>query len=182
MVKRQNFVTFYSPGTFVSECGSQPCESWDIREAVQRAKKVKERYGATPYGFRFESRIVADPVSDGEGGTLAVQPKTVKESGTHFLGGTLLTLREVEARNQDDERILRSNMRHSPIVCVNTNSYRSTLPFEEGDILLDDKGNIIERGNDPKHVAYRAEVAAMVKAENDEWLRKHAELKKPASV
>ncbi len=44
---------------------------------------------------------------------------------------------------------------HAPIVCVTTNVYRSTQPFEEGDVVVDAKGVIVERGDDPKHVAYR---------------------------
>lgn len=53
---QQHFVTFYSPGTFMAEMTEKPIDSWDVKAAVKMAKSVKERYGATPYGFRFTTR------------------------------------------------------------------------------------------------------------------------------
>ena len=42
-----------------------------------------------------------------------------------------------------------------PIVIVNTNSYRTTLPFNKNDVIVDFAGCIIERGDSRKHIAYR---------------------------
>lgn len=156
---RKHRVTFYSPGTLFSESSSYDIDSWDIAKAISLSEKVTERYGAKPYGFVFATYLTAPEVSDGEGGTLKVEPKRIAESGIHFLGGKLETYDDVVARDNSDESILRSNMRGNSmwIVCINTNSYRSTLPFNEEDKLLDSRGNVLESGNDPKWIKYRKE-------------------------
>ena len=154
---RKHYVTFYSPGTFVSESSTLSIEDWDTAKAVEMAKNIQERHGAKPYGFRFETRLNHADVQDAEGVWLKVQEKTVKSSGTYFLGGKLETFDDVVARNSDKENILRSNMEGNGmwIVCINTNSYRSTMPFEENDRIVDEKGVVVEAGDDPKHVNYR---------------------------
>lgn len=53
-----NVVTFYSPGTFVSETSDVPIDSWDIEKAKELARGIKERHNATPYGFRFRKRTL----------------------------------------------------------------------------------------------------------------------------
>lgn len=165
---RKHQVTFYSPGTLFSESSSHDIESWDTAKAVEMAEKILERYNAKPYGFVFETLIVAKDIPDGEGGTLRVESKRVEKSGVHFLGGRLETYDEVVARNDEKESILRSNMRGNEqwIVCINTNSFRSTMPFDEEDCIVDAKGVVVERGNDPKYIAYRAEQLAKRKAES----------------
>jgi hypothetical protein len=165
--RRQEYVTFYSPGTLFSESTSKPIERRDPAMAVRMGTDVEERYAAKPYAFRFETRIVADPVPDGEGGTMPVQPKTVDETGFYFLGGVLWTLDEVTERNDPKESILRSNMRNngSEIVCVNDNSWRATMPFGEKDCIVDASGIVTERGDDPRRVAYRRKVRNAIAAE-----------------
>ncbi len=156
---RKHYATFYSPGTLFSESTSVEVAERDPKLAVAELEKIVERYNAKPYAFTLETRIVRDPVPDGEGGTLDVVPKTVDDvTGLHLLGGTLETWHEVEARNDPRESIMRSNMRVNGmwIVCVNTNSFRLTIPFGERDVIVDATGAIVERGDDPKHVAYRA--------------------------
>lgn len=167
MALRKHYVTFYSPGTLFAESTSKPIASWDTAEAVKLADGITERYSAKPYGFRFETRLVAEPIPDGEGGLLAVESKLVKESGTHFLGGHLLTLDEVEARGDPKESVLQSNMHNDDmcIVCVNDNSWRSTNPFGERDCIVDVTGAVTARGDDPKHVAYRAAVKERLEAQ-----------------
>jgi hypothetical protein len=168
--QRQHFVTFYSPGTFVSEQTTKPIKAWDISKAVTMSKRITERYNAKPYGFRFSTSLVAQPVPDGEGGTLRVEPKEVKTSGTHFLGGRLRTIDDVRADAKKAERILLSNMECNDIAVIveNTNSYLSTLPFSEKDILLADDGTIADRGDSPKWAEYRA----VKKAEHEAELAK----------
>lgn len=165
---RKHQVTFYSPGTLFSESSIYDIDSWDTAKAVELAEKVMERYNAKPYGFVFETVIVAEDVPDGEGGTLKVQSKLVKKSGIHFLGGRLETYDDVLDRNDKKEEILRSNMRGNEmwIVCVNDNSWRSTIPFDEKDCIVDARGMVIEHGSNPKYVTYRAEQLAKRKAES----------------
>lgn len=165
---RKHEVTFYSPGTLFSESSTFDIDDWDTAKAVKMSKKVTERYGAKPYAFTFTTVLTGKDVSDGEGGTLKVQPKEVEKSGMHFLGGKLETYDDVVARNKPEEDILRSNMRGNGmwIVCINTNSYRSTLPFSEKDFVVDESGVIVERGNDKKHVAYRKKQDKKRKAES----------------
>lgn len=164
---RKHQVTFYSPGTLFSESSTRSIDSWDIAQAVEMSKEISERYGAKPYGFVFETVLTAKDVPDGEGGTLRVEAKVVERSGIHFLGGRLETYDDVVARDKSDESILRSNMRCNSmwIVCINTNSYRSTLPFNEEDKLVDSRGNVIESGNDPKWIEYRKSQDAKRKVE-----------------
>ncbi len=164
---RKHKVTFYSPGTFVSESTTRDIDSWDTVKAVEMSEQIKERYNARPYGFIFTTVIVANDVSDGEGGTLKVQSKEVERSGLHFLGGRLETYDDVVARNDDKENILRSNMRNNEswIICINDNSFRSTIPFGEEDCIVNARGLIVQRGDDPKFVSYRAEQLAKRKAE-----------------
>lgn len=159
-------VTFYSPGTFVSESSTYDIESWDTAKAVELSEKVKERYGAKPYGFVFETLLTMPNIPSANGDSFSVQPKLKERSGIHFLGGKLETYDDVVNRNDPKENILRSNMRYNEearIVCINTNSYKSTIPFSEKDCIVDAQGKIIERGDDPKHVAYRKRVAEQLK-------------------
>lgn len=127
---KKHFVTFYSPGTFVSESTEKEIDSWDTVKAIFLARKVKERHGATPYGFKFTTMERKD--NDWE-------PKVTKRSGMYYLGGVVETLAEVEARNDPKESILRSNMKCNgwDKIITNTNSWKITLPLEKGDVVLD---------------------------------------------
>lgn len=131
------------------------------------ATEIVERHGARPYAFRFETRLGADPISDGEGGTLEVISKTVARSGRYFINGRLRTLDDVVRDKKSDESILRSNMECNgyPIVCETRNGYLSTHPFEADDYVVDSDGNVIETGNAQKHVEYRAVTMDRVKRE-----------------
>lgn len=166
--KKKHTVTFYSPGTLFSESSTKEIDSWDTKKAVEMADSILERYNAKPYAFVFRTIKTHDPVSDGEGGFLKVESKQEKESGYYFLGGKLETYDDVVNRGLDSEGILRSNMRGNEywIVCVNTNSFKSTLPFGEDDKIVDTSGVVIEDGSDPKWVKYRAEQLAKRKAES----------------
>ena len=165
---RKHYITFMSPGTLFSETSDKEVDSWDVKQAVQMAKSIKERYNATPYGFYFKTFITHPPIDDGEGGTLNVQPKQVADSGRYFLGGKLESFDDVEKRNDTNEEILRSNMRANDWawVCVVTHKYKSTQPFEEKDSLVDaETGEILFRGSDPDLMAYRK----VAKAKFDEY-------------
>lgn len=125
----KHFVTFFSPGTFVSETSTSEIENWDLDTAIKLSVSIKERYGATPYGFRFTTR---------GRGERDLDSKVTATSRMYYLGGTVYTLDEVLARNDPDEDILRSNMQNNNIkrVIVNTNSWKVTMPLEDDDIVL----------------------------------------------
>jgi hypothetical protein len=126
----KHFVTFYSPGTFVSETTEQPIASWDVEIAKQMARDIRERYNAKPYGFRFSTRSRGDDDLDS---------KETASSPMHYLGGRIETRAEVEARNDPKEEILRANMRCNDIerIIVNDNSWRFTAALKPDDVVLD---------------------------------------------
>lgn len=126
---KKHFVEFYSPGTFVTENSVLPIDSWDVPTACEMAHSVKERYGATPFGFRFITRARGDGDLDS---------KRVDSSNLYYLGGEVFTLEQIEARNDPSDAILISNMKGNRIarVLVNTNSYRFTSGLEDSDVVL----------------------------------------------
>lgn len=125
----KHFVTFVSPGTFVSETTDRKIDSWDVDEAVKIARTITERHSAKPHSFYFTTRQ-----NDGD-----LDSKEVARGCNYFLGGTVLTLEEIKARNNPDDRILISNMEGNGIARVveNCNSWKATLPLKEKDVILD---------------------------------------------
>lgn len=152
---RKQFVTFYSPGTLFSENTEKEIESWNTKAAIKLFDDIVERHGAKPYGFRFLTKLVANPINDGEGGKLEVQPKTVEKSGVHYITGTIKTYDDV--LKEPDTDILASNMRMNEIALVieNTNSYKSTHEFNKEDCIVDFHGDVIERGDSEKCMHHR---------------------------
>lgn len=132
IIMQKHFVTFFAPGTFVPETQTDDVETWDIDAAVKAAGKVTMRYGARPYALKFFT------MGRGE---KDLNSKQIAESNIYYLGGTLRTLKHVEADNDPKEDILRSNMRmnHIARVITNDNSWRFTGEFKDGDVLLDVK-------------------------------------------
>lgn len=122
-MKTKHFVSFFSPGTFVSETSDREVSSWDVNEAVRLSKSITERHGAKPYGFRFKTVKLVD---DGW------NKETSATSGMYYLGGKVLSLQNVIDRNDPKNSILISNMKNNdyPYVIENTNSYKITLPFD----------------------------------------------------
>lgn len=127
---KKHFVTFYSPGTIVSETTTKPIDAWDVDAAVAMARTITERHGATPYGFQFSTRERGDGDLDSH---------ETDRSGTYFLGGAVLTLADIKARNEPSDSILISNMEANGFACVveNRNSWRATLPLNENDTVLE---------------------------------------------
>lgn len=126
---KKHFVTFYSPGTFVAEYSEKPIESWNVQKAVKMARKIVERHGATPYGFRFSTRERTEDELDS---------KVTKTSGMYYLGGKILTLDDVKARKDPKDAILISNMEGNGIkkIIENCNSWKWTDAFHKEDKLL----------------------------------------------
>lgn len=129
-IKTAHFVTFLSPGSFVHEETTKPIESWDVEKAKQMARSIKERHAATPFAFVFSTRARTDEELDS---------KEVRRSGRYYLGGTIETIEDVRKRNDQNERILLSNMEGNKWhrIIVNTNSSKIYQPLEADDVVLD---------------------------------------------
>lgn len=127
---KKHFVTFFSPGTFIAETSSREVESWDVKAATDLARTIKERYGATPYGFQFTTR---------ERGADDFNSRETERSPMYYLGGTILTLQDVKDRNDPKDSILISNMEYNgwERIIQNDNSWRSVQPLHEGDEILE---------------------------------------------
>lgn len=127
---QKHFVTFFSPGTFVSETSEKPIEAWDVEAAKALAVDIHERHNARPYGFRFTTRSRGDDDLDS---------RVTATSPLYYLGGTIRTLEDVERDDRPEEKILRSNMRNNDIkrVVENNNSWRFTGPLNDDDVVLD---------------------------------------------
>lgn len=127
---KAHFVSFYSPGTFVAEQTTYPIDSWDVESAKKKAREVKERYGALPYGFRFTTRGRNDNELDST---------VLSTSPMYFLGGKVETLADVKARATDEDRILVGNMERNGYkrIVTNNNSWRWTQPLNDSDVVLD---------------------------------------------
>lgn len=127
MKTEQHFVVFLSPGTFVNEVTEKKISSWDVDKAVQMASKVTERYGATPFGFYFVTK-----------GLSFIGNNQKAKSNMYYLGGEVLTLRQVKARKNPKDKTLIWNMETNKIdrVLENTNSWKVALPLEKGDVVL----------------------------------------------
>ena len=124
----KHFVTFYSPGTFMAETSDRLIASWDIAEAVRMSQDIKERYGATPYAFRFTTWGRKDDELDS---------REIERSPTYFLGGKIKTLEDVEATQPGT--ILARNMRTNGYarVITTTEGWRWTQPLNDRDVVLD---------------------------------------------
>lgn len=125
----KHFVVFLSPGTFVSEQTQKDIDSWDVNKALHLARGIKERYGATPYGFYFVTRERSDSELDS---------KITKRSNMYYLGGKIETLEEVKSRKDPNDRILISNMECNgwDRIITKTNSWKITQPLNKEDIVL----------------------------------------------
>lgn len=127
---QKHFVTFYSPGTFVSEESTKEIASWDVPAAQAMAGDVEERYGAKPYGFRFSTRTRGPDDLDS---------KVTNTSPMYYLPHCKVeTLAEIEARNDPKERILLLNMRGNGYdrIVVTTEGWRWTQPLSANDVVL----------------------------------------------
>jgi hypothetical protein len=146
--QKKNFVVFESAGTLFHETSEKPIKYWNTKTAVRMSQKVVERYGARPFAFHFQERIVSDDIDDGAGGRLKVLPKTVKASRRHFIGGKIETIAEVEERGDPKESILLSNMKCNgwDKIWTSTEGWKVCQPFQKGDVMVDTMGKILKNG------------------------------------
>lgn len=125
----RHFVTFYSPGTFVAEQTTRQIDSWNIELAQAMAREIKERYDAVPYGFRFTTRTREDDDFDS---------KETDRSGMYYINCRVMTLVDLEERNNPNEEILRSNMRSNDwdAVVITAEGWKWTQPLHPDDTVL----------------------------------------------
>jgi len=130
MKMKKHFVVFFSPGTFLAEQSEKPIDAWDVKTALAMVLSIKERHGATPYAFQFITRERTEAELDS---------RTTKHSGFYFLGGKILTVKDLEKRADPKDSILISNMKFNrwKRVVENRNSWKWVQPLEKGDKVLD---------------------------------------------
>ncbi len=168
MAEKKHYIEYYSPGTIVCEQSRRgPVDSWNTALACELANGVLERHNAKPFGFRFITQLEADPISDGQGGTMKVEPKETARSAMHYLGGKVMRYEDIP--DDDKHTILRSNMRCNgwPLVIQNENSWRFTGQFNQADLIVDADGSVIRRGVDPDLVRYSEQKLAEWKADRE---------------
>ncbi len=126
---KKDFVTFYSPGTFVAEMTTKQVASWSIPKALKLMKDVKERHGAVPYGFRFTTK---------KRGLRDFEPKEVAKSGMYYVNCRVQTLEEIEKRGKKEELTLLQNMRANgwDKIVTTKSGWAWSHPLQEGDIVL----------------------------------------------
>lgn len=125
----RHFVRFLSPGSFFAEETVKPIDSWDVDKAIGLSKEIRERYGATPYGFQFLTKARGEEDIDS---------KVVKSSGVYYINGVVETLEEIKARHDPNNRILVSNMECNgwDKVVTTFSPYRWTQPFNPDDAVV----------------------------------------------
>jgi hypothetical protein len=129
MMIEQHFVVFYRPGLFYAVASSRRIDRWDVDKVLDIVGTIIEVHGYIPFGFQFITRR-----NDGQ-----LDSRETARSQMYYLGGTILTINEVKARNDPSDRVLIDNMRHNKFgrVIENYNSRKVVLPLDEEDVVLD---------------------------------------------
>jgi hypothetical protein len=131
LVRTEKRVTYYLPGAVSSE---------DITRVIEDGPNLVERAAAAAPGeafcFTLQTVLTADPIDDGQGGTLTVVPRVVDRSGRYYLGGTVYTPDELELI-PGDYRILIANARGNGWRGAIQTPLGNWQPFEDGDTRLD---------------------------------------------
>jgi hypothetical protein len=99
---KKNYVTFYSPGTMVAETTRREIASWNVTKALKMMEDIKERHGATPYGFFFTTM---------KRGLRDFEPKETARSGMYYVNCRVQTLEEVMESHNPAESTLLQNMK-----------------------------------------------------------------------
>jgi hypothetical protein len=127
---KKHYVVFYSPGTIVAEKNVEEIDSWDVNKAIERSKNIIQRYGAKPYGFRFKTRYRGPKDFDS---------KEVASSNMYYLPHCIArSLAEIEAENNDNNKILLDNMRINRYekVVQTTDRWLWAQPLKPEDVIL----------------------------------------------
>ncbi len=123
---KKHFVTFYSPGTMVSEQTTKEIVAWDTDIALEMMAGIKERHDAHPYGFRFTTK---------KRGFLDFEPKETDRSCMYYVNCKVQTLEEICAHGPE---ILCQNMKTNgwDRVVTTTQGWEWSQPLKEGDVML----------------------------------------------
>jgi hypothetical protein len=126
----QDFVTFFSPGTFVSETTTKPVKGWNVANAKKMAETIKERYGAVPYGFQFSTR---------GRGPKDLDSKVIKTSPMYWVNVKIETLAQIKRRNRKEDKTLIWNMETNgwDRVVTTVKGWKATYPIGDKDIILE---------------------------------------------
>lgn len=130
-MKIKHYVSFYSPGTFISEVDTKEIESWNVDLAKSMMKEIVQRHNATPYGFKFFTKTLKD--NDFE-------PKITERSKLYLVGGKILSYKDIEERNDPKDNILLSNMKSNnwDFVWQTTKGWLYTLPITDDVIVINE--------------------------------------------
>ena len=126
---KQDFVRFFSPGTFVAESTTKEIASWNVSRALEMMADIEERYGARPYGFQFFTK---------KRGWRDFEPKEIDRSGMYYVNCKVETLEEIERRSEPGESTLLQNMKSNgwDKVVSSKKGWAWTQPLREGDTVL----------------------------------------------
>jgi len=130
IVIKQHYVTFFSPGTFMAETTTKRISRWNIKEAVEMSHHITERYNSHPYCFKFSTRGRTEDEIDS---------RELKTSKRFYLGGTVLSLKEIKNRGLEKDRILMSNMEDNgwDKIVESCTPWKWCQPLYKGDVVLD---------------------------------------------
>jgi len=126
---KKNYVTFYSPGTMVAETTKREVSSWNVDKALKMMEDIKERHGATPYGFCFTTM---------KRGLRDFEPKETARSGMYYVNCKVQTLEEMEKTHNPAESTLLQNMKTNgwDKIVTTTSGWTWSHPLQDGDIVL----------------------------------------------
>ena len=126
---KQDYVTFYSPGTMVAEHRTVEIASWNVTKALEMMPDIEERHGARPYGFMFMTK---------KRGFRDFEPKVIKRSGMYYVNCRVETLEEIESRSEPREATLLQNMKSNgwDKVVSPRKGWAWSQPLQDGDTVL----------------------------------------------
>jgi hypothetical protein len=126
---KQDYVTFYSPGTFIAERRTLEVASWNVAKALEMLPNIEERHGARPYGFQFSTK---------RRGWRDLEPKEVKRSGMYYVNCRVETLAEIEDRDDPRETTLLQNMKTNgwEKMVSPRKGWAWSQPLNDGDTVL----------------------------------------------
>lgn len=140
-------VTYFSPGSFLSEQDTYEFKELDFKKICDKAKKINQRYNAKPYGFSYKKIETLKSIPKIDGFEIKCKPKILKSSGMYYITGEL-----VFSENIKDETlyILKRNLEYNSdgIGVENNNSYRYNGFFHKEDFIIGWDGEILRTGKD----------------------------------